>query len=78
MDTIVESYLEILSQNPDADIPVQVLRYHFQKTALELLEKQNNEMLGNIYLSSGVQPPDTPCPTSRTQRMSLGGVDMER
>jgi len=77
MDTIVEAYMEILIDNPQAEIPPEVMQYYFHRSALDMMDEKNKAMLGNLYLNDEDEI-GTPCPSSRQPRMSTGGVSMER
>lgn len=79
MDTIVDAYMEILIDNPQADIPPEVMQYYFHRCALDFMDKKNKDMLGQLYLDDDDEVIDgTPCPKSKTLRMSTGGVSMDR
>ena len=77
MDTIVDAYMEILIDNPQADIPPEVMQYYFHRCALDFMGKKNKEMLGQLYFDTDAIE-STPCPKSRSPRMSTGGVSMDR
>lgn len=76
MDKIVEAYMEILIDNPQTEIPPEVMQYYFHRSAIDFMDNKNKQMLEKLYLDD--QDDGTPCPKSRPIRMSTGGVAMER
>jgi len=82
MDKVVKAYLDLLADEPNTEVPLDVLMYHFHSCAIDRLDKRNQRQLQRQVLEDlHSEDYDSPCPKRSPKneiRMSTGGVSMNR
>lgn len=83
MDRVVKAYLDLLADEPNTEVPLDVLMYHFHSAAIDRLDKRNQRQMQRQILEDlneeEDQVYDSPCPKREPKNEHLtSGVSMQR